>query len=124
MTINIRRIYIKHLQPSYHMFIISVVFLFQLARTPLRQHSRPPDEVKPLVATRPGMTKIGDSSTDMASKEREVDDARGNDITSIGYFGYKPKWMQVFNNPKAFLFFMCCFAFLQGVYKYSHRAIA
>ena len=31
-----------------------------------------------------------------------------------GYGNCKPSWLQIFNNPKMFLVWLCCFAFIQG----------
>ena len=35
-----------------------------------------------------------------------------------GMCGYKPKWMQIFNNPRALLFFLCSGSFIQGKYHF------
>lgn len=36
------------------------------------------------------------------------------DGVRCGYCGWKPDWLQVFNNPKMFLFLLCWFSFVQG----------
>lgn len=34
--------------------------------------------------------------------------------TAFGYFGKKPKCLQIINNPKGYLILMCAFSFVQG----------
>ncbi|XP_078667309.1 solute carrier organic anion transporter family member 4C1-like [Branchiostoma floridae x Branchiostoma belcheri] len=43
----------------------------------------------------------------------EVDAAEGEDLL-CGWGGFRPPWLQIFNNSKGALFFICLFAFIQG----------
>ncbi len=53
----------------------------------------------------------GQSENEMGVQPYDPED--GEDVR-CGLGGCKPSWMQVFNNPKAALVWLCWFSFLQG----------
>ena len=46
--------------------------------------------------------------------QKDEDDDEFDDDVACGYSNCKPSWLQVCNNPKVFLVFLCWFSFLQG----------
>lgn len=42
---------------------------------------------------------------------------------ACGMCGCKPRWMQIFNNPRALLFFLCSGSFIQGKYCFFSRLL-
>ena len=54
-------------------------------------------------------TENGKSTTGVAAQvDGEEEDLR------CGIKSCKPSWLQTFNNPKAFLAWLCCLSFVQG----------
>ncbi|CAH1251562.1 SLCO4C1 [Branchiostoma lanceolatum] len=60
---------------------------------------------------RPSKTTEGETESQPAV---EVDAAEAGDDLLCGWGSVRPAWLQIFNNSKGALFFICLFAFIQG----------
>ena len=67
------------------------------------------------------------SEVDFEGKKEEDEDEEDAEIPEnlrCGYFGWRPDWLQKYNNPRALLACVCWSTFVQGLYIYILYVLA